>query len=100
VSVLAPPQRELGLAYLFITHNISVLEQIAERVAVMQASRIVEQGLSDAVLQRAHHEYPRSCWRPCRGSLWRLATRAPEAGFAANRGAPCESRIKAHSRMK
>ena len=53
-------QRELGLSYLFITHNIGVVEYIADRVAVMQAGKLVEQGAADSVLQRPQHEYTRT----------------------------------------
>jgi peptide/nickel transport system ATP-binding protein len=48
------------VAYLFITHNIGVVEYIADEVAVMQAGRIVEQGPSDQVLRRPAHEYTRT----------------------------------------
>ena len=57
LNLLEQLQRELGLAYLFITHNICVVEYIADHVAVMQAGHIVEQGASEAVLQRPRHEY-------------------------------------------
>ena len=60
LNLLETLQRELGLAYLFITHNIGVVEYIADQVAVMQAGRIVEQGASEAVLQRPQHAYTRS----------------------------------------
>ena len=60
LNLLETLQRELGLAYLFITHNIGVVEYIADHVAVMQAGRIVEQGPSEAVLQRPQHEYTRA----------------------------------------
>jgi ABC-type microcin C transport system duplicated ATPase subunit YejF len=50
-------QDELGLAYLFITHNISVVEYIAHYVAVMYEGRIVEQGKVDAVLYHPQHPY-------------------------------------------
>jgi peptide/nickel transport system ATP-binding protein len=48
------------VAYLFITHNIGVVEHIADEVAVMQAGRIVEQGASADVLQRPQHAYTRT----------------------------------------
>ena len=60
LNLLDELQRELGLAYLFITHNIGVVEYIANFVAVMQAGRIVEQGDSEAVLRRPRHEYTRT----------------------------------------
>ena len=60
LNLLAELQRELGVAYLFITHNIGVVEYIADRVAVMQAGRIVEQGPADAVLRQPQHRYTRS----------------------------------------
>jgi peptide/nickel transport system ATP-binding protein len=60
LNLLESLQRELGLSYLFITHNIGVVEYIADEVAVMQAGRIVEQGLSDAVLRSPAHAYTRT----------------------------------------
>jgi peptide/nickel transport system ATP-binding protein len=59
LNLLESLQRELGLSYLFITHNIGVVEYIADEVAVMQAGRIVEQGPSGHVLSAPHHEYTR-----------------------------------------
>ena len=66
LNLLAALQRELGVAYLFITHNIGVVEYIADQVAVMQAGRIVEQGASEAVLQRAQRATTRAYSRRCR----------------------------------
>jgi peptide/nickel transport system ATP-binding protein len=60
LNLLEQLQRELGLSYLFITHNIGVVEYIADEVAVMQAGRIVEQGASADVLQRPQHAYTRT----------------------------------------
>jgi len=50
-------QRELGVAYLFITHNIGVVEYLAQRVAVMYLGRIVEEGPASTVLARPRHPY-------------------------------------------
>ncbi|MEX2525425.1 MAG: ABC transporter ATP-binding protein [Gammaproteobacteria bacterium] len=52
-------QRDLGVAYLFITHNISVVEYLAHYVAVMYEGKIVEQGTVDEVLYNSKHEYTR-----------------------------------------
>jgi peptide/nickel transport system ATP-binding protein len=60
LNLLETLQRELGLSYLFITHNIGVVEYIADEVAVMQAGRIVEQGPSDRVLRSPGHAYTRT----------------------------------------
>ena len=50
-------QRELGLAYLFIAHDLAVVESIADRVAVMYLAQIVETGAADDVLHRPRHPY-------------------------------------------
>jgi peptide/nickel transport system ATP-binding protein len=60
LNLLKDLQTRLGLAYLFITHNISVVEFIAHRVAVMYLGRIVESGPVDEVLQRPRHPYTRA----------------------------------------
>jgi peptide/nickel transport system ATP-binding protein len=60
LNLLERLQRELGLSYLLITHNIGVVEYVADRVAVMQSGRIVEQGTAEAVLRSPQHEYTRT----------------------------------------
>ncbi|TVP68951.1 MAG: ABC transporter ATP-binding protein [Rhodobacteraceae bacterium] len=50
-------QQDLGLAYLFISHDLAVVERLAHRVAVMRAGRIVELGPTDQVLHAARHPY-------------------------------------------
>ncbi|MBM3396757.1 MAG: ABC transporter ATP-binding protein, partial [Betaproteobacteria bacterium] len=57
LNLLRDLQRQLGLSYLFITHNISVVEYLAHEVAVMYLGRIVEQGSVDAVLRAPRHPY-------------------------------------------
>ena len=59
LNLLHDLQQELGVSYLFITHNIGVVEYIADRVAVMRAGRIVEQGDSVAVLEHPRQAYTR-----------------------------------------
>jgi peptide/nickel transport system ATP-binding protein len=60
LNLLRELQREQGLAYLFITHNIGVVEYIADDVAVMQQGRIVEQGTCTDVLGRPREDYTRA----------------------------------------
>jgi peptide/nickel transport system ATP-binding protein len=57
VELLAGLQRELGLAMLFVTHNLPLVRSIAQRVAVMSHGRIVEQGNVDQVLEAPSDPY-------------------------------------------
>ena len=53
-------QDELGVAYLFITHNFGVVEYLAHDIAVMKSGRLVECGPAEQVLGQPQHEYTRS----------------------------------------
>ncbi|MCB1818279.1 MAG: ABC transporter ATP-binding protein [Chromatiaceae bacterium] len=57
LNLLKDLQAELGLSYLFITHNISVVAYLAHEVAVMYLGRIVEYGDVDSVLREPLHPY-------------------------------------------
>jgi peptide/nickel transport system ATP-binding protein len=57
LNLLKQLQDELGIAYLFITHNISVVSYLAHEVAVMYLGRIVEQGPVERVLEQPAHPY-------------------------------------------
>ena len=59
LNLLRDLQRSLGVSYLFITHNIGVVEVMADEVVVMQAGRVVEQGAVEAVLQAPREPYTR-----------------------------------------
>ena len=59
LNLLADLRDEFGLAYLFITHDISVVRHIADRIAVMNGGQIVEIGTADDVLDRPRHPYTR-----------------------------------------
>ena len=60
LNLLKDLQARKGLSYLFITHNISVVEFIAHELAVMYLGRIVEHGLVDEVLREPRHPYTRA----------------------------------------
>jgi len=57
LNLLKRLQRELGLAYLFITHNLAVVEYLADEIAVMYLGRIVERGTVGEVLGAPRHPY-------------------------------------------
>ena len=60
LNLLKDLQERLGLAYLFITHNISVVAYLAHEVAVMYLGRVVERGPVDEVLDDPRHPYTRA----------------------------------------
>ncbi len=60
LSLLGELQREYGLSLLFITHDLSVLTHTCQRLAVMYAGRIVEEGSSREVFADPQHPYSRS----------------------------------------
>jgi peptide/nickel transport system ATP-binding protein len=60
LNLLKDLQKELGLTYLFIAHNLAVVNYMAERVAVMAAGRIVEIGPSRAIFEAPAHPYTRA----------------------------------------
>ncbi|TCK17804.1 peptide/nickel transport system ATP-binding protein [Thiogranum longum] len=57
LNLLKDLQSELGFSYLFITHDLSVVSYLADRVAVMYLGRIVEEGSVSDVLDNAQHPY-------------------------------------------
>ncbi len=72
LNLLKDLQRDLRLSYLFISHDMSVIAHMCDRVAVMLQGRIVEQGPRDSVLFSPKHEYTK-----------RLLASVPEAAVPA-----------------
>jgi oligopeptide transport system ATP-binding protein len=57
LNLLNELQKELQLSYIFISHDLSVVRHVADRVAVMYLGRIIESGSTDSVFDRANHPY-------------------------------------------
>ncbi|RNE93522.1 ABC transporter ATP-binding protein [Marichromatium sp. AB32] len=60
LNLLKDLQARLGLSYLFITHDLSVVAYLAHEVAVMYLGRVVERGRVDEILERPRHPYTRA----------------------------------------
>jgi len=57
VNLLAELQKNLGLSYVFVAHDLSVIRHVCDRVAVMYLGRIVEEGNAEEVYQHPSHPY-------------------------------------------
>jgi len=71
LNLLRQLQHDTGVALLFITHHLGVVEYLADEVAVMQGGRIVEVGTVDQVLGAPRRDYTRALL----AAVPRLATR-------------------------
>jgi len=60
LNLLKDLQSELGLSYLFITHDLSVVQYLADRVSVMYLGRVVEEGTAEEIFASARHPYTRA----------------------------------------
>jgi ABC-type oligopeptide transport system ATPase subunit len=60
LDLLQGLQRESGVSFLFITHDLSIVPSLAHRVGVMRGGKLVEQGSAEQILTRPQHEYTRA----------------------------------------
>lgn len=60
LSLMCDLQRELGLTYIFVSHNLAAVGYVSDRIAVMYLGRIVEIGETDSILRNARHPYTRA----------------------------------------
>ncbi|HCQ47859.1 MAG TPA: ABC transporter ATP-binding protein, partial [Achromobacter sp.] len=59
LNLLMELQRERGLGYLFISHNLAVVQHIADEIVVLQGGRVVARGAADQVYFAPKHPYTR-----------------------------------------
>ncbi|MDQ3616779.1 MAG: ATP-binding cassette domain-containing protein [Actinomycetota bacterium] len=60
MNLLSRLQRELGLTYLFIAHDLAAVQHVSDRVAVMYLGRVVEEGTRDQIYEHPQHPYTRA----------------------------------------
>jgi ABC-type oligopeptide transport system, ATPase component len=70
LALLRDIRQRLGLAMLFITHDLRVASQICDRIAVMHKGRIVEAGTVEAIARAPSHPYTRQLFQAMPGQAW------------------------------
>ena len=87
LNLLADLQQRFGVTYLFISHDLAVVDHVCDEVAVMYAGRIVEQGSPDVLFHASAHPYTRA-----------LIAALPQAQAASARGPAASDRVAADDR--
>ncbi len=73
LNLMMDLQQELGLSYVFISHDLSVVEHIADEVMVMYLGRCVEKGSKDQIFTNPRHPYTQACCLRRRASTRTIA---------------------------
>ncbi len=60
LNLFKQTKRELGLTYLFVSHNLGVIRYVSDRVAVMRLGRVVESGTAHEIFTNPQHDYTRA----------------------------------------
>ena len=60
VNLLSDLQEELGIAYLFIAHDLAIVEHISDEIVVLRRGEVVETGPAEAICREPRHEYTRN----------------------------------------
>jgi peptide/nickel transport system ATP-binding protein len=87
LNLLSEVRRELGVSYLFITHDLAVVRQVAERVYVLREGEVVEQGTTSDVLDNPQHWYTRKLVDSIPSSDETWLTQADETALSTPQGA-------------
>src|SRR5258705_7004573 len=77
LALLADLQRREGMAIILITHNLGVVAEMCDEVAVMYLGRVVEQGSVDAIFHDSKHPYTRALLRSMPSIKARVRSRLP-----------------------
>lgn len=90
-------QEEIGMSILFITHNLGVVAEMADRVVVMYAGRAVEESDVVPLFQNPLHPYTEGLCTRCRGWTWRRSTGSGLRRYLGTCRTPCTCRLGAPS---
>ena len=94
LNLLAELQADLGVAYLFISHDLAVVEHIADQVAVMYLGRVVEQGKASEVLENPLHPYTQALLSAAPGAGRKRVVLQGELPSSANPPSGCTFRTR------